>query len=99
MVEFMYQIRPTRLEMLVESTPEEDALIEQHFEYLQRLTQAGVARLAGRTLTVDEGSFGIVIFWAEDEAAAREVMRSDPAVAAGVFAAQLFPFRTALMGK
>ncbi len=36
---------------------------------------------------------------AEDEDAAREIMANDPAIKGSVLAAQLFPFRIALMGN
>jgi uncharacterized protein YciI len=53
--------------------------------------------MAGRTLTDDDSSFGIVIFKAESDNAAGELMPADPAVKEGVMRAELFPFRIALM--
>lgn len=97
MNEYLYRIQPVRTAMLADGpTPEEEAAVHGHFEYLSRLTAEGVVTLAGRTLNTDETSFGIVIFLAEDDAAARSIMTSDPAVAAGVFRAELFPYRVAL---
>lgn len=97
---FLYKIQPVRPEMLTEGgTPEEDALIGQHFAYLQRLTEAGVVFLAGRTLNTDPTSFGIVVFHAADEGAARQIMHADPAVQARVMRAELYPFRVALLAK
>ena len=55
---YLYRIQPVRPEMLLESTPEEDAVIARHFAYLESLTAEGVVLLAGRTLTTDQGSFG-----------------------------------------
>jgi uncharacterized protein len=40
---------------------------------------------------------GIIIFEAADEAEARATMEADPAVAAGVFTAELHPFRASLL--
>ena len=51
--------------------------------------------LGGRTQEA-EGTFGITIFEADDEPAARDIMNSDPAVAAGVFVATLHPYRIAV---
>ncbi|MFN2386744.1 MAG: YciI family protein [Thermoanaerobaculia bacterium] len=95
--EFLYRIQPARPAMLIESTPEEQALVGKHFAYLKNLTRRGVIILAGRTLNSDPSSFGIVIFRAESQAAAEKIMRGDPAVSAGIFRAELFPYSVALM--
>jgi uncharacterized protein YciI len=97
--EYLYRIQPTRLEMLAEGpTEKEETVISEHFRHLEALTREGAVVLAGRTLTADESSFGIVIFRAKDEDDALRVMVDDPAVKKGVMRAELFPFRTALMG-
>jgi uncharacterized protein YciI len=94
---FLYTLRPSRLAMLAEGpTPEEAATVQRHFAYLQDLTAQGVVILAGRTLTTDADSFGIVILRAASEAAAQAVLEADPAVAGGVMHARLFPYRIAL---
>ena len=96
MMQFIYQIQPVRPAMLLDSLPEEDEAVQAHFLYLQRLTELGVVQLAGRTLTTDSRSFGIVIFEAESEAAAAEIVQNDPAVQKRIMRAELFPFRVAL---
>lgn len=97
---YLYRIQPTRLEMLTHGpTTEEAEIIAQHFSYLQQLTGQGVVVLAGRTLNTDERSFGIVIFRADSEEAARKVMEQDPAVYRQVMRAELYPYRIALMAK
>ena len=94
--QFLYRIRPTRPEMLTEGpTPAETEILEAHSAYLKDLTDRGVVYLAGRTLTTDEGSFGIVVFRADDEETARVVMNEDPAVRHGVMRCELFPYRIA----
>ena len=96
--EYLYRIRPARPEMLSEGpTKEEAAIISEHFRHLEVLTREGVVLLAGRTLTTDESSFGIVVFRAEDEEEALRILAGDPAVKRGVMGAELFPFRVALM--
>ena len=95
--QFLYSIKPTRLAMLTDgATKAEETTLSQHFNYLQDLTQKGTVIMAGRTQTADINTFGIVIFKAENEAEAREIMLADPAVAQGVMAASLYPFRIAL---
>lgn len=96
---YLYRIEPSRPEMLAAgATPADERAVGDHFEYLRELTEAGVVLLAGRTLNTDPSAFGIVIFRAADDAAARRVVDADPAVAAGVFRAELFPYRIALVG-
>jgi len=100
MEQFIYTLTPTRSEMLSEeSTDKENAIIASHFAYLSDLKDKGVVKLAGRTTHTDASSFGVVIFAAKDEEAARQIMANDPAVKKDVLAAKLFPFRIALMGS
>ncbi len=98
MNQWLYLLKPTRLGMLTEgSTPEEAEIVSRHFAYLQDLTGKGVMILMGRTQNNDETTFGIAIFDAEDESAARMIMEADPAVAGGVMRADLYPYKIALM--
>lgn len=100
MEQFIYTLIPTRPEMLTEEpTERENEAIESHFTYLSDLKEKGVVKLAGRTTNTDASSFGVVIFAAEDEDAARQLMAHDPAVKEHVLAAKMFPFRIALMGS
>ena len=97
--QFLYRIQPTRDGFLIESTPEEDAIVAEHFNYLKALTAQGVVLMAGRTLHTDDSSHGLVVFGADSENEARAIMMQDPAVKAGVFRAELFPFAVALANK
>jgi uncharacterized protein YciI len=97
MPQFIYRIQPTRLGMLTEKPTEtEMKIIGEHFECLAKLVADGVVFMAGRTLTADEKTFGIVIFQAATEAEASALMQNDPAVKLGVMKAELFPYRVAL---
>lgn len=98
--QYLYTLRPTRIAMLAEGPDEREArVVGEHFARLQRLCEAGVVLMAGRTLTTDERTFGIVVLVAESEAAARELMEQDPAVAGGVMSAELHPYRVALWAR
>ena len=90
--QFIYVLKPTRLGMLTEATPEEVDTVSRHFKYFQDLTQKGVMILMGRTQNNDESTFGVAVFEAEDESAARRIMESDPAVLGGVMTAILYPY-------
>jgi uncharacterized protein YciI len=96
--QFLYKLTPTRPDMLSNGlTDRETEIIGIHFDYLSGLFEKGVVKLAGRTTNTDASSFGVMIFEARDEATARGIMANDPAVKENVLAAQLFPFRIALM--
>jgi uncharacterized protein len=94
--DYLYQLRPARPAMLREGpTAEEEKILDAHVAYLADLTGKGVVILAGRTQNTDPSSFGIVIFTADSEEAAREIMNEDPGVKRGMMRAELFPYRIA----
>jgi uncharacterized protein YciI len=97
--EFLCRLRATRTEMLVRSTPEEDRLVAEHFEYLRDLAERGIVLLAGRTLNTDASSFGIVVYAANSDSHAQSLVDADPAIRAGLFEAELFPYRLALVSE
>jgi len=77
-------------------TEREEDIVNRHFKRLQVLHKEGKLILAGRTLNMDEKTFGIVVFEADSEIEAENIKNSDPAVAEGVMKAELFPYRVAL---
>jgi uncharacterized protein YciI len=94
---FLYRLEPIRLEMAtIGPTPEEAAIVSEHFAHLETLTRQGVLLLVGRTEEGADDVFGIVIFQADSEERARVIMNSDPAVMRGIMRARLFPFRISL---
>ena len=97
--EFIFVIRPTRVEMLTKGpTEHEISIIGEHFDYLKALTEQGVMALVGRTLNDDAETFGIAVFRAASEEDARRIMLNDPAVRHGVMSATLYPFKIVLQG-
>ncbi len=99
MNQYLYRLLPTRIEMVTEGpTPEERAIVSEHFEHLSALTKQGVMLLVGRTQDDSPDTFGVAIFQAESDDCALEIMNSDPAVRKGIMRAKLFPFRIALAG-
>ena len=73
--------------------------LDRHFARFQHAIEPGELILAGRTREPGDKTFGIAIFEANDEAAARKFMESDPAVVAGLMTAELHPFSVALQRK
>lgn len=96
MNQYLYRIQPTRLEMVTNGpTDEEASILSEHFNYLQSLTKQGVVLVFGRTQNNDLSTFGITIFRADSENAARSIMNNDPAVKKGLMRAELFPYKVA----
>lgn len=94
MRQFVYFCVPCRATFLEDATEEENEIVEQHFQYLQNLLAKKRLILGGRC---QDGPPGIVVFEAESDQAAKEVVDNDPAVKAGIFTAELRPYRVALM--
>ena len=78
-------------------TTEDRAAVGDHFSRLKTATERGVVILAGRTDEPAAETFGILVFEAPDEAAARAFMLADPTVVAGVMTAELHPYRVSLL--
>jgi uncharacterized protein len=98
--EFIYVLRPVpRLYDDKNWTKEDTAALHQHFMRFQEATKSGQLILAGRTKEPGDKTFGIAIFTASDDAAARKFMESDPAVVAKLMTAELHPFSVALERK
>jgi uncharacterized protein YciI len=94
--QYLYRVQPARAGFYEAPRPEEAHAIDEHFLYLKRWAEEGTVLLAGRTLNEDQAGFGIVVFEASGEREARRFMQEDPAVRAGVFEAELFPYYVAL---
>ena len=94
MPHWLYVLTPPRQMFRDDMTEEESETMSEHFRYLQRLLEEGSLVLAGPSL---RPVFGLVVFEAADEDAARRVMEGDPAVVKGVQTAALSPFRLSLL--
>jgi len=71
----------------------------RHFKRLQEALAKGQVILAGKTSEPLDKTFGLVVFEAVDDAAAKAFMEGDPAVQAGVMTATLHPYGVALLRK
>jgi uncharacterized protein len=80
-------------------TEQDKAALGRHFNRFKAAIESGQLILAGRTEEPGEKTFGIAIFEAADETAARKFMNEDPAVSGGLMTAELHPFRVALEHK
>ena len=96
MAEYIYLIHPYRHGFFEEPTPEEEAIMEEHYQYLQKGMARGRVLLAGPCL--DE-TFGLVLLRAADEVAANAFMFEDPSVKKNVMAAELHPMRISMVDR
>ncbi len=80
-------------------TKEDTAVLQRHLVRFQEAAKSGQLILAGRTSEPGDKTFGIAVFEAPDEEAARKFMQEDPAVAGGLMTAELHPFDVALQRK
>jgi uncharacterized protein YciI len=98
--QFIYVLRLVpRLHADSAWTKEDNTVLARHFTRFQEATKSGQLILAGRTSEPGDKTFGIAIFEAADEDAARKFMQEDPAVAGGLMTAELHPFAVALERK
>ena len=98
--QFIYVLRLVpRLHSDSAWTKEDEMAIGRHLTRFKQAVEKGELILAGRTKEPGDKTFGIAIFEAADEAAARAFMESDPAVVAGLMTAELHPFAVALQRK
>jgi uncharacterized protein YciI len=80
-------------------TKGDQAVLARHLERFKHAIETGELILAGRTDESGDKTFGVAIFEAPDEKAARAFMESDPAVVAGLMTAELHPFMVVLQRK
>lgn len=96
MAEWIYFLHPRRedFEPSNLTDAEEEAWI-RHFERLKQLTNDGVVVLAGPTL--GSKNTGIVVFEADSESEAAEIMNADPTIQDGHTDGELRAFRISLL--
>jgi uncharacterized protein YciI len=87
---FAYRILPPRAEFVATMQPEEMAVMGRHWEHIQALHARGVIRYVGRAEN------GFCVLEAADEAEARAIAASDPAVAEGLMRLEVHAFAVVL---
>jgi uncharacterized protein YciI len=96
MAEYIYLTHPMRDGFFDQPTTEENAIMEEHFQYLKQASDAGIVLLAGPCL---DNTFGVVVFNAENDQAANIFMFNDPSVRRNVMMAELHPLHISLRGQ
>ncbi len=93
---FIYLLKSNRPGLMDDMSPQEELVLEEHFEYLQREPGEGKPVLAGLCL---DGELGIVVFRARTREETLEFTKDDPAVRDELMTADFHPFRNSLMDK
>ena len=96
MPEYLYLIHPFRDGFFEQPTPEEESVMEEHFQYLKQAAEDGIVLLAGPCL---DDTFGLIVFRSENDDAAQSFMFNDPSVKKNVMMAELHPMRISLRGQ
>ena len=96
MPEFLYLIHPYRHGFFDSPTPEEEAILDEHFDYLKKAAGTGTVLLAG---PCTDDTFGLVVLRAENDDSANAFMFNDPSVKKNVMVAELHPMRISIRGK
>jgi uncharacterized protein YciI len=80
-------------------TPNDQAIVGEHFQRLKKMKEAGVVVLAGRTdIAMDNPDMmGLVIFYAKDDKEALQFMLDDPAVKNKIMLTKVHPYGLALL--
>ena len=95
MSEWIYFIHPPREDFIATITDEESAVMETHAGHLEKLLDEGVLVLAGPTY--GRINTGIAVIEAPDEATARAIMESDPAISSGQMTGELRQMRVSFL--
>jgi uncharacterized protein YciI len=95
MSDWIYFLHPPREDFSATMTDQEREVWARHFEHLKRLAGDGTLVLAGPTL--GSVNTGIAVFEAPDEAAAEQIMSSDPVISGGYARGELRAFKVSLL--
>lgn len=90
---YVVMLHPPRPDFIENMTPDEDEIINQHFQYLKKLLDEGKLMLAGPLL---DGALGLTIYNSGDEFEVKRWANEDPAVQKGVFTLEMHPLRLSL---
>ena len=93
---FVYLLKLVKPDTYGNMSPEDEAIVDEHFEYLRKGVAKKKVILAGPCL---DGQFGIVIFRAISQTDAEEFVKNDPAPTKRIMRTELHPFRISLMGN
>jgi uncharacterized protein YciI len=89
-MEFIGTARPKRENWLATITPDEQAVMGQHFAYVNTLFSEGKIVFSG---ACTDGAMGLIVYKAESAEEAQELYENDPLTKSGLMNTELHPFR------
>ena len=96
MNQYIYTVQVVRQQMFETPTEEEKRIAGEHLAYMQSLMDEGTGIFAGALNLHDSRHFGLVVYQAENDEAAKAILHNDPAVQNRVMRGRWFPYRIAL---
>ncbi len=87
---YISTMRPKRPDFPASMTPDERAVMEQHFTYVRRLFDQGKLLLGG---AATDGAIGVLVYRVDSAEEAQRIFDDDPAVTVGIGHSELHPFR------
>ena len=93
-LDFIFTLRPRRMDFISTMTKEERSVMEEHFAYNRQLFDQGKILLGG---AATDGTIGVIVWRLGSAEEARSIFDNDPAVKAGIGEAELHPFRIGLL--
>jgi len=94
LLQFIGLARPKRENFVQSMTNDEKAVFAEHFAYVEKLHSEGKLIISGACL---DGAFGMIMYKAETEEAARAMFENDPLTKSGITATEFHPFRVGHM--
>jgi len=91
---YIFKLIAPRPTFVTDMTEAEGKLMQEHGMYWRGLVEKGQAITFGLVLD-PKGGWGVAIFEAEDETAARAIAENDPTIKAGLNTFELYPMRSA----
>ena len=95
-MEFIETLRSKRENFVATMTPDEKAVMGEHFAYNRMLFEEGKILLGG---AATDGAIGIIILRVGSAEEAQQIYENDPAVKAGNGYPELHPFRVGLFAQ
>jgi len=91
---FLARLIPPRPTFPHDASPDEIALMQEHFAYSQQQFEAGRVLLFGPVFA-DSGTYGVAVLDVDDIAEVHDFMSNDPSVLAGLNTYDIAPMRLA----
>lgn len=95
-MEFIGTARPKRENWVATMTSDEQAIMGQHFEYINKLFSEGKIIFSG---ACTDGAMGLIVYNAESAEEARVLFENDPLTKSGITNTELHPFRVGHVNK